>query len=123
MADDTIDISIEDDGAEKVILGVDKLKSFILAILSNDSADLETKSLGTVINEPTYGFKIERLMFSVGGKILTADYIKMRLKNAINMSPNSEITVVSDSDITIEKTDTGKLTVSVRVGNNIIPLN
>lgn len=123
MVDDTIDISIEDDGAEKVILGVDKLKSFILAILSNDSADLETKSLGTVINEPTYGFKIERLMFSVGGKILTADYIKMRLKNAINMSPNSEITVVSDSDITIEKTDTGKLTVSVRVGNNIIPLN
>lgn len=123
MADDTIDISIEDDGAEKVILGVDKLKSFILAILSNDSADLETKSLGTVINEPTYGFKVERLMFSVGGKILTADYIKMRLKNAINMSPNSEITVVSDSDITIEKTDTGKLTVSVRVGNNIIPLN
>lgn len=123
MADDTIDISIEDDGAEKVILGVDKLKSFILAILSNDSADLETKSLGTVINEPTYGFKIERLMFSVGGKILTADYIKMRLKNAINMSPNSEITVVSDSDIIIEKTDTGKLTVSVRVGNNIIPLN
>lgn len=123
MADDTIDISIEDDGAEKVILGVDKLKSFILAILSNDSADLETKSLGTVINEPTYGFKIERLMFSVGGKILTADYIKMRLKNAINMSPNSEITVVSDSDITIEKTDTGKLAVSVRVGNNIIPLN
>lgn len=99
----TIDISLEDDGSEKVLSDEAKLKKFIISIFSNDSADIDTNFTGTVINEPTYGYSLERLQFAVGGRVITEDYIKMRMKNALNLSPNSEIRITSENDIVIER--------------------
>lgn len=72
---DTIDIMINDDGSEQVLTDISKFRSFIETLFSNDSCDRDSKLTGTVINEPTYGFSIERLMFSIGGRLITADYI------------------------------------------------
>lgn len=116
-ANDTIDVSIEEDGSERVLVEEKKYQKFVESIFSNDSADSETRYTGTIINEPTYGYKLERLMFSVGNRLLTEDYIKMRIRNAINMSPNSELLVKSLNDIVVTKDNaTGSISINILFG-------
>lgn len=113
---ETIDIDLRDDGSEIVVSGINKYRNFLATIFMNDSCDIERNLTGTVINEPTYGFNLERLMFSIGNHLTTPSYLQTKIKNAVNMTPNTEMRIISPNAVNIQRdTSIGRLKLSITV--------
>lgn len=121
----TTDILILADGSEKVLSGKEKLKNLLYRLLTNDAADIEAETIGTVINEPELGFNLDSSLFSYGAdKSISIDYLTNRIKNAVNLTFGSEMLIKSDDDIQIDLDSVkGILTVTVKVNGQDVSVS